>query len=177
MAISRNQREGLSLIAPALVACTSAWVVRLRSARDVYVYTAENDETFVTIMIMSGITALFLLWSDVFSAVFTGLERMSVLAVLAAAGKLATLLATITVLALGFGVVGVVGVSIVDHRASAWSLLLHQVPPIHTAGRQSLEERHPTTDRHQRSVHDRDPRADGLPADRRDRDLPGGGEP
>ncbi len=111
MAISRNQRQGLSLIAPALVACTTAWVFA-SAVLAIYVYLAENDETFVTIMIMSGITALFLLWSDVFSAVFTGLERMSVLAVLAAAGKLASLLATITVLALGFGVVGVVGVSI-----------------------------------------------------------------
>ncbi|MFW2336199.1 flippase [Ilumatobacter sp.] len=111
MTIARNQREGLSLIAPALVACTAAWVFA-SGVLAVYVYYAENDRTFVTIMIMSGVTALFLLWNDVFGAVFTGLERMSVLALLAAAGKLVTLLATIAVLALGFGVVGVVGVTI-----------------------------------------------------------------
>ncbi len=125
MAISRAQREGLSLIAPSMLACTVAWVVA-SAVLGVYVYTAENDPTFITIMIMSGVAALFVLWAKVLSAVFTGLERMSVLAVVGAAGKLATLLLTIAVLAMGFGVVGVVGVTIVT-AITAFAFLLDRL--------------------------------------------------
>ena len=109
--IARHQREGLSFMGPVLVMRTLAFVASAAVVA-AYVWVTADTARFVVIVVSIGVATLFGVWSEGFMAAFVGLERMSIIALAGAVGKLFYTVAVIVLLIAGADVYGIVAVTV-----------------------------------------------------------------
>lgn len=117
LAISRNRRAGLALVGPVIVLKVIVFVVS-SAAMGVFVLLGDHPDRFVAIMALLGVSNLFLAISQTLNASFTGLERMSVIAVATVVNRLFGTVAAITILLVGGDVVSMVVVLVVAQMIS-----------------------------------------------------------
>lgn len=118
--IARNRRDGLRFVGPTLVIRTLAFGICAVPLGG-YVALTANDETFAWIMILMGVGALILAWSDTIITTFIGLERMSTPAVVHVASRFVNAAAVLLLIGLGGNVYGIVGIDVI---ASAGALVI-----------------------------------------------------
>jgi O-antigen/teichoic acid export membrane protein len=109
--ISRDQRQGLRLVAPIMLLRTLAFFVAA-GAIGVYVTVTDNGPDFGAIVALYGVAALFTLWSSVFISGFVGLEVMSTVAKISAGMRVVGLVAIIAVVVLDGGIFGILWVHV-----------------------------------------------------------------
>ncbi len=121
--IARDNRAGLSKMAPILVLRSMMFVI-VSMALAVWVLFSGENQTFVIVMVLIGLNKLLVTWTEVFGTAFVGLERMATTAVVSAGIKLLSEVSVVLVLVLGFGVVGFVAIgvftSLVGLLVMAW---------------------------------------------------------
>lgn len=121
--LARDQRRGLSFVGPVFVVRSLSFALSA-VVLTMFVAVLDQDAEFYGFMALTGVISLLVLWSDVFQASFTGLERMSTIAGVTAAMRLLGLVATVGVLLAGWGAFGVLAVGIttatIGLTAFAW---------------------------------------------------------
>ena len=111
LSVARSAADGLRLVGPVLVLRTVGFVA-CAGLLAVYLTTMTPSRQFVVIMVILGVATLVNIWAEALGSFFIGLERVSVPALTGAGSRLVNLGGVVTVLLLGSGVVGVVGVGL-----------------------------------------------------------------
>lgn len=104
LTIARDRRAGLALVGPIIVLKSIVFAVA-STALGVFVWLGDHPTRFVAIMALVGVSNLFIAFTQTMNASFTGLERMSVIAVSTVVYRLIGTAAAILILLLGGDVV------------------------------------------------------------------------
>ena len=120
--IARHPREGLDLIGSVIMIRSVAFLVTA-IAIGVYVGLAESTHQFALIMLLTGTVTLIATWADVIDSAFTGLERMSVVAVVTAVAKVVLTVGVLAVIWMNGNVYGILGVGVLVAAGSLAQLL------------------------------------------------------
>ena len=105
--IARDRTKGLAYVGPVLVLRTFAFVAA-SFVLAIYVVATGADDGFLAIMAVFGLSIFFATMADAISAVFMGLERMSVLARATVIAKVVGTVVAIVVLLAGGDALSVV---------------------------------------------------------------------
>jgi len=117
--IAQSPNTGLAMVGPVIVLRTAAWLLAAL-VLGTYTLLAGSSTMFALLMALVGFNVLINVWSDVLTTSFLGMERMSIPSFLSIASKATNLVLVLAMLALQFGVYGVVIAGII---AGAWPFL------------------------------------------------------
>lgn len=112
LTISRDRRAGLAMVGPVIVLKVIAFILS-SAVLGVFVLAGDHPSRFVAIMALLGVSTFFIAMSQPLNSSFTGLERMSVIAVSTVVYRLFGTTAAILILLLGGDVVSMVSVLVV----------------------------------------------------------------